>query len=109
MCTGIDAAIFYAIRTFAPYYVALVCGYILSLFVNYFLTIYWTFKSKPNKKNAIGVVLAHLFNLFIVRIGLMFFFVNVIGLSDKVSYVPTLMISVVTNFMIVKFIIDKLK
>lgn len=109
LCTVIDAAIFYAIRTIAPYHVALISGYLLSLIVNYFLTIYWTFKSEPNKKNAIGVVFAHLFNLFIVRMGLMFLLVSIIGLNDKIAYVPTLFISVVTNFIIIKFLINKLK
>ena len=76
LCTALDSAIFYTVRLFAPYQVALVAGYLLSLIANYFLTIYWTFKSKPNTKNAVGIVAAHLFNLFVVRMGLMYCFVN---------------------------------
>lgn len=109
ICTGIDAAIFYAVRSFAPYPIALVSGYVLSLIVNYFLTIYWTFRSKPNAKNAIGVVAAHMFNLFVVRMGLMYVFVDILAINDRIAYIPTLMISVVTNFIIVKFVINKLK
>lgn len=109
ICTGIDAAIFYAVRLFTPYPVALVSGYVLSLIVNYFLTIYWTFKSKPNANNAVGVVVAHLFNLFVVRMGLMYIFVDILAINDRIAYIPTLMISVITNFIIVKLVINKLK
>ncbi len=109
LCTALDSAIFYTVRLFAPYQVALVAGYLLSLIANYFLTIYWTFQSKPNTKNAVGIVAAHLFNLFVVRMGLMYCFVNLLGISDKIAYIPTLLISVITNFIIIKFIVKKLK
>jgi len=109
ICTALDSAVFYTVRIFAPYQVALVSGYLLSLIANYFLTIYWTFQSKPNKKNAVGIIVAHLFNLFVVRMGLMYLFVDIMDISDKIAYVPTLLISVVTNFIIIKFIVNKLK
>lgn len=108
-CTCIDAAIFYVLRTFVAYQISLVSAYVLSLILNYFLTVYWTFKMKSNVKNIIGIVLAHLFNLFIVRMGLMRLFIDTIGINDKVAYLPTLLISIVTNFMIVKLVIYKLK
>lgn len=106
-CTGIDAMIFYIVRLFAPYSVALISGYLLSLIINYILTVLWTFKSKPNKQNAIGIFAAHLFNLFVVRMGLMWLFVEVLNLEDKIAYVPTLLISVISNFVIIKYIISR--
>jgi putative flippase GtrA len=90
------------------YPVALVSGYILSLVVNYFLTVRWTFKSKANAKNAVGIVAAHLFNLFVVRMGLMYLWVNGCKLPERTAYLPTLAISVVANFIIIKLIIVKL-
>lgn len=107
MCTGIDAIIFYAVRIIASYPVALTSGYLISLVANYFLTVFWTFHSKPNTRNAIGVVAAHLFNLFVVRMGLMYVFVNMINISDCVAYIPTLIISVITNFLIIKYLVMK--
>lgn len=107
LCTGIDAVIFYAVRMIASYPVALTCGYLISLIVNYFLTVKWTFRSTPNTKNAIGVFAAHLFNLFVVRMGLMTFFVDIMSMSDRVAYIPTLMISVVSNFLIIKYLVMK--
>ena len=109
ICTGIDAAIFYIFRMFASYQVSLVSGYILSLIVNYFLTVFWTFKVDSNVKNLIGIVSAHLFNLFVVRMGLMFLFVDIIGINDKIAYIPTLLISVITNFIIVRLVVNKLR
>lgn len=106
-CTGIDAIIFYIVRLFAPYSVAIVSGYLLSLIINYILTVLWTFKSKPNKQNAIGIFAAHLFNLFVVRMGLMWLFVEVSNIEDKIAYVPTLLISVISNFVIIKHVISR--
>lgn len=108
LCTAIDAVLFYLVRMIAPYHVALVCGYLTGLVVNYFLTVMWTFRTRPTKKNAAGVILAHLFNLFAVRMGLMFLFVSVLSLNDRIAFIPTLCISVLTNFVIIKFLIAKL-
>lgn len=103
LCTAIDAAIFFALHEWLGYQIALICGYILSLSVNYILNIYWSFKEKPSVKNAVGLVSAHLFNLFVVRMSLMWLFVNILELSDSLAYIPMLAISMVTNFFIVRF------
>lgn len=106
LCTFIDAAIFYTVGLFACYQLALVSGYCLSLVINYFLTIYWTFKVKPTKKNLAGLVGAHLFNLFVIRMGCMWLFIHMIGFTENVAYVPTLLISIVLNFMLVKWVVE---
>ena len=105
--TALDAAIFYLVRLFASYQVALVLGYCLSLIVNYLLTIYWTFKKKPTTGNLVGVIAAHMFNLFVVRMSLMWIFVNVADIPDRIAYIPTLLISMVTNFLVVRFAVNK--
>lgn len=105
VCTGVDAAIYYAIRQFASYQIALVFGYCLSLCLNYYLTIHWTFQVKDSLTNGIGIILSHLFNLFIVRMGLMFVFVNVFHLNDIIAYIPTLIVSVITNYLIIRYIV----
>ena len=108
LATILDAAIFYTVRTFAPYQIALISGYLLSLIFNYFLTVRWTFKKETTIKNAIGLVSAHLFNLFVVRMGLMYIFVDLCTINDRVAYLPTLCISMFTNFYIIKIIVQKL-
>ena len=107
IATALDAAIFYLVRLFASYQVALVSGYCLSLIVNYLLTIYWTFKKKPSTGNLLGVIAAHMFNLFVVRFSLMWIFVNLAEIPDRIAYIPTLMISMVTNFLVVRFAVNK--
>lgn len=108
LCTVIDAALFYVVRIIASYHVALVSGYMAGLVVNYFLTIMWTFKSTPTWKNAAGVIMTHLFNLFVVRMGLITLFVTVLGMNDRIAFAPTLCISVLSNYVIIKLIISKL-
>ena len=107
IATALDAAIFYLVRMFASYQIALVSGYCLSLIVNYLLTIYWTFKKKPTTGNLVGVIAAHMFNLFVVRMSLMWLFVNMAGIPDRIAYIPTLLISMVTNFLVVRFAVNK--
>ena len=104
-CALIDAAIFYIVRLFAPYQVALVSGYLISLCVNYLLTVYWTFQTKSSVRNLLGIVGAHMFNLFIVRMGLMLLFVELMGLSDSIAYLPMAVISAVTNYLVIRTVV----
>lgn len=106
ICTLLDAAIYYLLVDILPYEYSLTIAYCLSLVVNYLLTVTWTFKQKATSQNAIGVVGAHLVNLFIVRMGLMHVFMSV-GLTEKVAYIPTLLISMVTNYIIVRFVVKR--
>ncbi|MDO4992131.1 MAG: GtrA family protein [Prevotellaceae bacterium] len=107
IATALDACIFYLVRMFASYQISLVSGYCISLIVNYLLTIYWTFKKKPSAGNLMGVIAAHMFNLFVVRMSLMWIFVDMAGIPDRIAYVPTLLISMVTNFLVVRFAVNK--
>ncbi len=104
-CAMIDAAIFYVVRIFAPYQVALVSGYLISLCVNYLLTIYWTFKTSSSVRNLVGVVGAHMFNLFIMRMGMMTLFVEVLHMNDKIAYIPMAVISAITNYIVVRTVV----
>lgn len=104
-CAMIDAAVFYVVRLFAPYQVALVSGYLISLCVNYLLTVYWTFKTGSSVVNLLGIVGAHMFNLFVVRMGLMWLFVEVMGLKDSIAYLPMAVISAVTNYLVIHTVV----
>lgn len=104
-CAMIDAAIFYVVRLFAPYQVALVSGYLISLCVNYLLTVYWTFKTGSSVISLVGIVGAHMFNLFIVRMGLMLLFVELLGLRDSIAYIPMAVISAVTNYLVIRTVV----
>ena len=108
-CAIIDAAIFYVVRLFAPYQVALVSGYLISLCVNYLLTVYWTFQTESSVLNLVGIIGAHMFNLFVVRMGLMLLFVEVLGLKDSIAYIPMAVISAVTNYLVIRTVVKYTK
>ena len=105
ICAMIDAAVFYVVRLFAPYQVALISGYLISLCVNYLLTVYWTFRTGSSVLNLVGIIGAHMFNLFIVRMGLMLLFVEILGLKDSIAYLPMAAISAVTNYLVIRTVV----
>ena len=107
--TAVDAGLFYILRQWLPYQLSMVISYSLSLCVNVVLTLLWTFDARMNIRNASSVAVVHLFNLFVVRFGLMALFVAGMVINDKVAFIPTLFISVITNFVIVKTVIHSLK
>ena len=108
-CALIDAAIFYVVRLFAPYQVALISGYLISFCANYFLTVYWTFQTESSVLNLVGIIGAHMFNLFVVRMGLMLLFVEVMGLKDSIAYIPMAVISAVTNYLVIRTVVKYTK
>lgn len=105
LCALIDAIVFYIFNSFTNYRISLVVGYSCGLIVNYILTVLWTFKVRPSISNAVGVVLAHFINLFVVRMLCMSLLVDYFDLSEKIAYIPTVVISVIVNFLMVKFAI----
>ena len=104
ICTIVDAVIYYSLIRVISYKQSLIIGYILGLAINYILTTYWTFSSKPNIKNAIGVISIHLLNCFVVRIGLMSLFVNILYVNNMIAYIPTIIISVLFTFSLIKLV-----
>lgn len=107
ICTIIDASVFYLLHNLIGYRFAMVCGFCLSLFINYLLNIYWSFQVKPTIHNAIGVIMAHCFNIFVVRMSLMWLFVDLLFISEVIAFIPTLLISVITNFLLIRYIVNK--
>lgn len=105
--TLFDACLFYLLRHWFPYQLSMIVSYITSLCINMVMTLLWTFHTSISIRNAISVIGAHLFNLFVVRFGLMALFVDVIGFDDRLAFLPTLGISILTNFFIIKAIICK--
>lgn len=107
VCTGVDAGIYYLLYLHTGYRIAMICGFALSVGINYFLNTYWSFQQKPSMKAIVGVFSAHCFNIFIVRFSLMWLFINIAGLNEGVAFIPTLIISVITNFFFVRYIVYK--
>lgn len=104
-CTFLDVIIFYTCRLILPYLFSIILAYCGSLSVNYFLSVYWTFKSKANGKNAIGVILTHLFSLFVLRMGLMWFLVEIAGWNEDLAYFIPMIIAPIFVFLMTRFCI----
>ncbi len=105
--TLLDAALFYMFRQWMSYQASMVLSYTICLLLNMVLTLRWTFRRKFSLRNVMGVMWAHLFNLFVVRYKLMELFVVTLKMSDRLAYLPTLGISVVVNFLIIRAIVHK--
>lgn len=105
--TLLDAALFYMFRQWMSYQASMVLSYTICLLLNMVLTLRWTFRRKFSLRNVMGVMWAHLFNLFVVRYKLMELFVVNLKMSDRLAYLPTLGISVVVNFLIIRAIVHK--
>jgi putative flippase GtrA len=104
ICTIIDWAVFSLVCFVLPYQVGVVIGFGVSFCVNYWLTALWTFKKAPTKRNFAGLITAHLINLFVVRMGVLTLLVEVAMFPERVAYIPTLIISAITSFIMVRFV-----
>ena len=104
ICTLLDASIYYLFCNSLGYTKSIIMGYLISLCLNYILTTYWTFSSKPTLLNAIGVIVVHLINCFIVRLGLMHLFIDVFDFNNSIAYIPTIIISILFSFCAIRFV-----
>lgn len=98
----IDVIVFNFFLLFSPYQVSVVAGFAISWLFNYILSSHWTFSEKPTVSNFVGMLLAHLTNLFVIRMGIMYLFVDVLTIHPRIAYIPTLMIAAVTSYFLVR-------
>ncbi len=82
--------------------VAYTIGYAVSFVCNFFLTSYFTFKSKATVGKGIGFGLAHLTN-YLLQIILLNVFVH-FGVSAELAPIPVYMIAIPVNFLLVRFV-----
>lgn len=108
LCTTIDASVFYCTHIYIGYQNAIIFGFLISITINYLLNVLWSFHRKPSLYSVLGVVAANCFNIFVVRLTLMWLFINYASLSEAIAFIPTLLISIFTNFLIVRFLVNRL-
>lgn len=75
-------------------------SYALSFVVNFFLSSYFTFHSRPNAKKGIGFALSHLFNLG-MQTGLVAIFKGIVGAT--LALLPAMVICIPVNYCLVRF------
>jgi len=104
ICTAVDYIVYITASMILKYQTAVILGFIISFGVNYFLTALWTFQVNPTKNKFVGMVTCHLINLFVVRIGLLTLFIEIFLLDKNIAYLPVLVISALTSFIMMKFV-----
>lgn len=82
--------------------ISFTAGYAVGFVCNYFLTTFFTFRSKPSSKNAVGFSFSHLIN-YLLEIGLLNLFLW-IGAGEFLAPLMVLIIVVPINFLILHFV-----
>lgn len=77
-------------------------GYAVGFVCNYFLTTFFTFRSKPSSRNAIGFGFSHLLN-YLLEVGLLNLFLW-IGFGEFLAPILVLIVVVPINFLILHFV-----
>ena len=85
--------------------IAYTIGYIVSLVCNFFLTTYFTFRSKVSVKKAAGFSFSHIVN-YTLHMVLFNLFIS-LGINRLIAPIFVLMIAVPTNFTILHFVYRK--
>lgn len=83
-----------------PAEAAAVGSYAISLACNFFLSNFFTFRTKPNKRKAVSFVASHMINLGLQTL-LVFFFKFLVG--EVWALVPAMAICVPVNYFLVRF------
>lgn len=80
--------------------VSTVVSYALSFIVNFFLSNFFTFRTKPNRKKAVSFAASHLINLGL-QTGLVFVFKSLVG--EAYALIPAMVICVPVNYFLVRY------
>ena len=98
------AAYWLALRLLHPSW-AYSLAYFYAFVVNYLLTTSFTFKVDKSVKNGVGFVISNIIN-YLVSMALLNLFLW-IGLSKEVAPIPTILLSTISNFLIVRMVMKK--
>ena len=104
--TVVHYGIYLLLQVWMWAWLAYTMGYALSFLMNYVLTNYFTFKTKPTVQNGVGFVISHAVN-YGLHIGLLELFLW-IGLSNLWAPIPVYCIVIPVNFLLVRFVFKNL-
>lgn len=107
IATGIHYGLYYLFLHWIGVNPAYTIGYIASIVCNYFMTARITFRTGESAGNAIGYVVCHLIN-YGVHMGLLNFFINVVGMGRLWAFVPTYAIAGTLNFFLLRLVFKKI-
>ncbi len=106
IATVIHYAIYWILMRWINYNIAYTIGYALSFICYFFLTSYFTFKSKATVKRGLGFGTAYLVNYFL-HMALLNLFIW-LGVKDEWAPIPVYMMVIPINFILVRFVFKKI-
>ncbi len=83
-----------------PAVVSTIISYAISFIFNFFLSNYFTFKTKPNALKGLGFTLSHLINMG-MQVGLVAIFKSLVG--NTLALLPAMAICIPVNYLLVRF------
>lgn len=107
IATGLHYGIYLLfLNLFSPN-LAYTLGYVLSLLMNFFLSSFFTFRTKPNIRKGIGFGLSHGIN-FVLHMLLLNFFLW-LNIQKRWAPIPVFAIVIPINFFLVRIILKSKK
>lgn len=106
IATAVHYGIYYVLLNVINPNVAFTIGYLLSFFMNFWLSAKFTFKAEATAKRGVGFALSHLVNY-----GLQMLVLNVslkLGVPEPLAPVPVYLICIPVNFLLVRFVFKKI-
>lgn len=106
IATAIHYGVYRLLDLIVPANPAYAAGYVISFLFNFFLSARFTFKKKATVKNGLGFGLSHLvnFSLHMILLNVFLF----LGLSEALAPIPVYCICIPVNFLLVRFVFNKL-
>lgn len=106
IATALHYAIYWILMRWMNVNIAYTIGYALSFICNFFLTSYFTFKSKATVKRGLGFGTAHLVN-YLLQMAFLNLFIW-LGIKAEWAPIPVYMIVIPINFLLVRFVFKKI-
>ena len=106
IATAVHYGIYYVLLNVINPNVAFTIGYLLSFFMNFWLSAKFTFKAEATAKRGVGFAFSHLVNY-----GLQMIVLNVslkLGVPETLAPVPVYLICIPVNFLLVRFVFKKI-
>lgn len=101
LATVIHYGLYLLLNPYIKTNIAYTIGYLVSFVCNFFLSNYFTFKTKPTTKKGIGFAFSHIIN-YILHIVLLNTFLW-LGISKTLAPIPVFIIVIPINFLLVRF------
>ena len=103
VATLIHYGIYLLLNQFIINWVAYSIGYAISFICNFFLSNFFTFKTKPSFKKGVGFGASHVIN-YLLHVILLSVFIK-LGINEDLAPIPVFCIVIPINFLLVRYVL----